>query len=128
MGLDDLAGEPPPEAQRSVRQRRNPPNHTDLASVLELIEDVDAAAHQGSWLQAHPPSIVVSGIKFNQGSQHSAKQRTHATILSIGPSKKAGSLKPPHLPQHCATACFDQVESPGCYREWTRSAFTCDLR
>lgn len=46
-GLDDLAGDMPPEAQRSVRQRRNPTNHTDLASVLELIEEVDAAAHEG---------------------------------------------------------------------------------
>ena len=67
-GLDDLAGERPSEAQRSVRQRRNPPNHTDLASVLELIEDMDAAAHDGRWLYAHPPSFLVSGLKRIQGS------------------------------------------------------------
>ncbi len=42
--------EPAPAAPRSVQQRRNPVNHTDLASVLELIEEVDSSAHTGARL------------------------------------------------------------------------------
>ena len=39
--------QPAPVAPRNVQQRRNPVNHTDLASVLELIEEVDNSAHTG---------------------------------------------------------------------------------
>ena len=45
--LGELGGEVPVQVQRMVRQRRNPTNHTDLASVLELIEEVDATSHDG---------------------------------------------------------------------------------
>ena len=40
--------QPAPVAPRNVQQRRNPVNHTDLASVLELIEEVDSCAHAGA--------------------------------------------------------------------------------
>ncbi len=53
-----LTLEPAPAAPRNVQQRRNPVNHTDLASVLELIEELDGSAHTGatskdsiSWLR-----------------------------------------------------------------------------
>ena len=55
FGLDELSSQrggspalqPASATPRNVQQRRNPVDHTDLASVLELIEEIDDGAHTG---------------------------------------------------------------------------------
>ena len=52
--------QPAPAAPRNVQQRRNPVNHTDLASVLELLEEVDACAHTG---EQKRPGLAGDGMQ-----------------------------------------------------------------
>ena len=47
------ATQPASATPRNAQQRRNPANHTDLASVLELIDEVDNGAHTGDASMLH---------------------------------------------------------------------------
>jgi hypothetical protein len=50
---DSPATQPASATPRNVQQHRNPINHTDLASVLELIDEVDNSAHTGKASTLH---------------------------------------------------------------------------